>query len=212
MSGAPVPVPDKSAATGDETFAKAIATAQAEIAEGVERGGLRNDAYRFPLAALSTVIGVFPDFLGQVRQAAHETRLPLDPASLTRLEQAAAEGASRASSALVRAHNRRSVIIGSLAVAVLVAAGLGGGYWWGRSDTITRFQLSESGFSAIMHDNPDAATGWLTIARLNSYALVMGACRKASQIVTPDGRHACLAPLWLDDEKAPPPPAKAGTP
>lgn len=212
MSGTPVPVPEKSATTGDEAFAKAIAIAQAEIAEGVERGGLRNDAYRFPLAALSTVIGVFPDFLGQVRQAAHETRLPLDPASLTRLEQAAAEGASRASSALVRAHNRRSVILGSLAVAVLVAAGLGGGYWWGRSDAITRFQLSESGFSSIMHDNPDAANGWLTIARLNSYALVMGACRKASQIVTPDGRHACLAPLWLDDEVAPPPPAKTGTP
>ena len=212
MSDAPVFAPGLSAATGDEAFARAVAAAQAEITQGVERGGLRNDAYRFPLAALGSVIGVLPEFLSRVRQATHETRLPLDPASLVRLEEAATAGASKAASALVRAHNRRSVIIGSIVVAMLVLGGFGGGYWCGHRDAITRFHLAEAGFAAMMHDNPAAATGWLNLARLNDYGLVMGACHGSSEIRTPDGRHACSAPIWLDDETAAPPPAKSGKP
>ena len=64
--------------------------------------------------------------------------------------------------------------------------------------------------TAMMHDNPTAATGWLNLARLNDYALVMTSCHGTNGTLTPDGRHACLAPLWLDDEKAATPPAKAG--
>ena len=212
MSEAPVFAPGISAATGDEGFAKAVAAAQAEIAQGVERGGLRNDAYRFPLAALGSVIGVFPEFLSKVRQATHETRLPLDPASLVRLEEAATEGASRAAGALVRAHNRRSVIVGSIAVATLALGAFGVGYWRGHDDAITRFQLAEGGFAAMMHDSPTVASGWLALVRRNDYDTLMGACRGSSGFTTPEGRHACLAPLWLDDEKAAASPAKSGKP
>lgn len=212
MSSALVSAPNKSAAVRDQAFSQAIETAQAEIAEGVEKGGLRNDVYRFPLAALSTVIGVFPEFLSQVRQAAHETRMPLDPAFLTRLEQAATEGAYRSSAALVRAHNRRSVVIGSVAVAVLVVGSLVGGYWWGRSDAIGRFRLAEAGFAAAMHNSPAAATGWLSLARMNDYDTMMNACRGAGGFRTAEGRHACNAPIWLDEDTATAAPEKAAKP
>ncbi len=210
MSEAPAPA--SSLVAGGDAFSAAVKAAQEDIAQGVEKAGLRNDPIRYPLAAISTVLGLFPDFLRYMHDTAEEARQPLDAAALARMEKAAAEGASRASSALVRAHNRRSVVVGSLVVVLFVAAGLGGGYWWGRSDAITRFRLSESGFAAMMHDSPAVASGWLALARMNDYDTLMGACHGSRGFMTDEGRHACLAPLWLDDEKAAPPPAKAAKP
>ncbi len=203
MSEAPAPA---SLVAGGDAFSAAVKAAQEDIAQGVEKAGLRNDPIRYPLAAISTVLGLFPDFLRYMHDTAEEARQPLDTAALARMEKAAAEGASRASSALVRAHNQRSVVVGSLVVALFVAAGLGGGYWWGRSDAITRFHLSEAGFANLMHDSPTVATGWLALAGRNDYDTLMATCHGASGFTTPEGRHACLAPIWLDDEKTAPPP------
>ena len=206
------PAPASSLVAGGDAFSAAVKAAQEDIAQGVEKAGLRNDPIRYPLAAISTVLGLFPDFLRYMHDTVEEARQPLDAAALARMERAVAEGASRASSALVRAHNRRSVIVGSLVVALFVGVGLGGGYWWGRSDAITRFHLSEAGFAAMMHDSPAAATGWLALARVNDYDTLMGACHGSRGFVTDEGRHACLAPLWMDDDKVAPPPAKTGKP
>ena len=125
MSEAPAPA--SLLVAGGDAFSAAVKAAQEDIAQGVEKAGLRNDPIRYPLAAISTALGLFPDFLRYMHDTAEEARQPLDAVALARMEKAAAEGASRASSALVRAHNRRSVIIGSLVVALFVAAGLGGG-------------------------------------------------------------------------------------
>ncbi len=211
----------------DDSLTREVEQARAQMAHAIAAAGLKNDPLAKVLEAVSASLGVQHKlhvantgtrrdldtrFREDLTKALQDARQPVDADSLKRIEVTAGESMNKHAAALVRAHNRRTILIAALALLIALIGGCAGGWWWGHSDAITRFQLSESGFSAIMHDNPDAATGWLTIARLNSYALVMGACRKASQIVTPDGRHACLAPLWLDDEKAPPPPAKAGTP
>ena len=64
----------------------------------------------------------------------------------------------------------------------------------------------------MMHDSPAVASGWLALAGRNDYDTLMGACRGSSGFTTPDGRHACLAPIWLDDETAAPPPSKTSKP
>ncbi len=182
-----------------EPFETAIREAQAEIARSVDKGGLRDDPMRYPLAALSTVVGLFPDFLRSMREAAGDARQPLDAAAVDRLEKAAAKGASRASAELVQSHNRRSVLVGSLAVAAAVSAGVGGGFVWGRADATTQFRIADAGFAAVIHYNPVAGTGWLELARLNDYGALMAACHGESGFTDASGRHACMAPLWLDE-------------
>ena len=209
MSDALAPVAAKTGAAGDTAFDVAIKAAQDDIHAGVEKAGLRNDPIRYPLAAISTAIGLFPDFLRQMQDTAERARQPLDAAALARMEKAAAEGASHASAALVRAHNRRSVIIGSLVLAGCIAAALAGGYWWGRREAIWRFSVAEAGFASLMRDQPEAATAWLQVAQLNDLPKVLAICRDKNPIVQPDGRRACLAPLWLEAPKvfrAPPTP------
>ncbi|MGI4939595.1 MAG: hypothetical protein ACRYHQ_03320, partial [Janthinobacterium lividum] len=85
-------------------------------------------------------------------------------AALARREKAAAEGDSRASGALVRAHNRRSVRIGTLAVAAAVAGALGDDCWWGHSAAVTQIRLADTSFADVAHDSP---AGWFNLARLN---------------------------------------------
>lgn len=200
MSDAPVSSANDEA--GEAAFARAIASAQADIAKGVEKAGLRDDPLRYPLAAISTTLGLFPDLIKHMREAAQEAQRPLDAAAVERMEKAAAQGASRASAELVRAHNRRSVLIGSLSVAASVILALAGGYWWGRSAAITSFRISEANFAAMMHDSPQAAIGWLHLAQLNDYSEVMASCRGDNAIKETSGRKACMLPVWLD-----PPPA-----
>lgn len=202
MSSARLPPP------ANDRFETAIHDAQSDIARSVEKAGLQDDPIRYPLAALSGVVGLFPEFLREMRDVAQDGRQPLDAAALDRLEKAAAKGASRASSDLVRAHYRRSVLLGSFAVAAAVVVSVGGGYWWGRSAAISQFRIADTGFAAMVHENPTNATGWLAIASLNDYAKTMAACQ---DMPTVSGRHACLAPLWRDDGNPTAPP-QAPTP
>ena len=149
-------------------------------------------------------------FREDLTEAIREAREPIDPDSIKRIEAAAGAGMNKHAAALVKAHNRRTVLLTAGALVGALVAGCAGGWWWGHRDAINRFQISEAGFAAMMHDSPAAATGWLNLARLNDYALVMGACHGSNEIRTPDGRHACSAPIWLDDDTAAPPAAKTG--
>ncbi|MGI4815547.1 MAG: hypothetical protein ACRYGG_19725 [Janthinobacterium lividum] len=79
-----------------------------------------------------------------------------------------------------------------------LVGGAAGGYWWGHGAAIRQFSTAEAGFSALMHDDPNAAAGWLALVRNNDYAKVMRACAGASAF-SDKGRRACLAPVWLDD-------------
>jgi hypothetical protein len=54
----------------EDPFAIAICRAQAEIETAIERAGLRDDVLRLPCAALSTVLGVFPELVARMEAAA----------------------------------------------------------------------------------------------------------------------------------------------
>lgn len=212
MSQTPAPAGSSPPAVGEAAFEKAVRDAQADLTASIEKGNLRNDPLRFPLAALAVTLGTFPELLHQMRAAAQDARQPLDAAAIDRMEQAAAQGASRASAALVKAHNRRSILTGSLSVAAAVAVALGGGYWWGRSAALTQFRLAETGFSQMMHDSPATAAGWLNLAQQNDYAQLMAVCHGERAFTDPSGRRACAAPLWLEPPRASAPPKDGAKP
>jgi hypothetical protein len=54
------PAPSSAA---EDDFAAAVRTAQADINDAVQRGGLRDDVLRYPLAALSTTLGLFSELV-----------------------------------------------------------------------------------------------------------------------------------------------------
>ena len=184
-----------------DAFSHAVAGAQAEIASAIDRAGLRNDPYRFLMGGLSTAIGVFPDFLRQMREAAQEARQPLDEAGLARLEAAAATGAERRAGGLARAYNLRTMALISTMMATSIVSACAGSYWWGRSDALARFQVVEEGFAQLVHDDPSNATGWLNLIRQNDYGQIMASCRGDRAFTDPSGRRACMAALWIEPPK-----------
>lgn len=179
----------------------AIAAAQADLSDSIDKASLRRDPSGTVLGALSSVLDIFPRLIREMRTVAAEARHPLDAAGMARVEEAAAKGASSAANALVRAHYRRSVLIGTLAMVGCIGGGGGGGYWWGRSQAIQQFSASEAGFAELMHDDPDAATGWLKVSRLNDYRQIMSGC-KGDQLFVQAGQKACATALWLEAPQA----------
>lgn len=214
-------------ANDDDSLSRDVEQARAQMAHAIQAAGLRNDPLAKVLEAVSASLGVqhklhvantgvrrdldirFREDLAKVLQ---DARQPVDADSLRRIEMAASTGVSRQAVAMVKAHNLRTVLLATGAfVAALVIAGAGG-YWRGHVDAISQFRVAEGEFAAMMHDSPATATGWFALARLNDYDKIMQVCRGSSGVVTENGRHACLAPIWLDDAKVVPLPKTAGKP
>jgi hypothetical protein len=70
------PAPSSAA---EDDFAAAVRTAQADINDAVQRGGLRDDVLRYPLAALSTTLGLFSELVTRL-DAVAERLSPAPPA------------------------------------------------------------------------------------------------------------------------------------
>jgi hypothetical protein len=187
-----------------DTLETKVRAAQAELQFGIERAGLRDDPFRHPLQALSSMMGLFPDLVEDLTAAIDRARQPLDPAALVRLEQAAAKGADRRAAELARAHNRRTLLLAVVAmIGTFVVAGAGG-FWWGHSAQTAAIASTEAGLSAAFRDGPAAASGWLNLMRANDGNLVRDACT-ASTVKTADGRRACAIGLWVDPPTNPTP-------
>ncbi len=191
-------------------FEAAVLAAQADIQSSVEKAGLRDDPYRYPLAALSHALGLFPGFIQQVRRASEEGRSPLEAAAVARVEKAAAAGAARYGADLARAQARRTAMLAGaiLAGSVLTTAAVFGfgGYWWGHSAAVAQVHETEAGLIAAFEGGPDAAAGWMTLMQLNDAKAVLAACAGDRGFTDPSGRRACNAPLWVDAGKPPAPP------
>ncbi len=207
----------------EDRLSREVQQARTQLAQAIQIAGLKNDPLSKVLEAISASMGVQHQlhvananmrrdlgtrFREDLTAAVREAREPIDPDSIKRIEAAVGAGVNKHAAALVRAHNRRTVLLTASALVGALVAGCAGGWWWGHSDAIARFRFSEAGFAAMMHDSPAAATGWLALAGRNDYDTLMGACHGSSGFKAPDGRHACLAPIWLDDEVAAASPVK----
>jgi hypothetical protein len=197
----PAPAP---AADGDE-FATQIRQAQDELSESVERAGLARDPYRFVVGAIAHTLGVFPSVLQRLERAVERARQPIDPASLERLEAAAASGAARRAAELARASNLRTFLLaGTITACTLLATGAGG-YWWGRHAQVEAIVSTEAGLAATaFRDGPAAAASWLNLMRSNDVDIMLATCTGKAVVVV-DGRRACGLAAWLDPPPNPPP-------
>jgi hypothetical protein len=118
--------PNPKAVAEDDAFVAAIRAAQAEIENAVERGGLRKDALRYPLLAISGALGLFPELVARVDAAAARAQPPPPPPGkdvIDAIERAVTQIVWRIRPAMER---RTQVIIIAIAFgSAMVGAGAG---------------------------------------------------------------------------------------
>ncbi|MBX9701729.1 MAG: hypothetical protein K2X74_20005 [Acetobacteraceae bacterium] len=146
-----------------EGLEEVVETAQAELAEAVEVGGLRRDPLRFVLAALSSALGVFPAAVRRVEAASEAVRQPLSPKAeaelLRRVEEAARRGAAGAGPAIAR----RTAVLASALLAAAALLGTAGGWWAGRASVPVEVEVAERGIRMSLA----ASEAWLPILLAN---------------------------------------------
>jgi hypothetical protein len=181
------------AAGEDRSFIEAIREARADIASGIDRGGLRHDPLRYPLAALSTVVGLFPGFLDEIQCARA-------PWTQDERRAAVADAVARMDTRLVgrMIQFNRWAIASALLLGVALAGGVGvASYWWGYRAAENRLIDVPTVLGAALTGR-DAAV-WLDLMRYNDIARVNRTC--AAQ----NGRNACSFVMWAE----PTPPRRA---
>ncbi len=109
---------------GDD-FAAKVRAAQADIAQGVERAGWRDDPLRHPMAALSTTVGVFPPLVERMEAIAAGMKRPISDDEFNRLQSTIIRGADRRAADLARAHNLRTVLWIGAAIGGAFVLGVG---------------------------------------------------------------------------------------
>lgn len=178
----------------DDSFLAAIGEAQANLAESIERAGLRDDPIRYPLLALGAIIGLFPEFLNRARQ-------PFDPAALARLESAAVKGSDRRANDLARAHNNRTLLTyGGFALGLAIS-GVAMGYVWGSRATAADVEHADRRVAAAFQDGPDAASAWATLMELNDLPRALSLCTGQRIYTDAAGRRICQLPVYIDPIK-----------
>lgn len=178
----------------DRTFVEAIRDARAEIATGIDLGGLQRDPLRHPLAALSTIIGLFPAFLDEI-QRAHA------PWTEDERRAAIADAVTRMDARLVRRmaqFNRWAIVVTAALGMAIMGGAWSGGYWWGYRAAENRLAPVPAALGAAL--TGQEAEVWLTLIQNNDIDRVRRTC--AGQ----NGREACAFTLWT--EPVPPPRAK----
>jgi hypothetical protein len=170
----------------NKPFIEAVREARAEIAAGIDRGGLRHDPLRHPLAALSTVLGLFPGFLDEIQRVRA-------PWTEDERRAAVADAVARMDTRL--AHRMMQFNRWAIAVALLlgmaIAGGAGaGGYWRG-------YRAAESQLLDIPATVGVALTGrdaavWRDLMRDNDIARVNRTCAQQN------GRNACSFVMWAE--------------
>ena len=165
---------------------------------GVDRAGWRDDPLRYPMAALSTTIGLFPPFLERMEAVAERMRRPVTDDELTRLQAAVIRGADRRAAELARAHNRRTLLLGGLAVVVGLAAAAGGGALWGAAAANERVRETERRLSIAFQDGPDAAAAWVNLMEQNDVLRALSVCKASHAFTDQSGRKACALPIYLE--------------
>jgi hypothetical protein len=180
----------------ERTFIEAIRAARAEIATGIDRGGLRHDPLRYPLAALSTVVGLLPGFLDEIQRAR-------SPWTQDERREAVTDAVARMDARLVHRmiqFNRWAIAI-ALSLGATIAAGVGAaGYCWGYRAAENRQIEVPAALGAALTARD--ARVWLGLIRDNDIARVNRTCAPQN------GREACSFMMWA--EPMPPPRANGG--
>lgn len=197
-----------------------VQDAQQRLARAVSIGTLRNDPLADVVEAVSQSLGVQCELHiscvreyraaaahldQQLRTAVEDARQPLDPAALVRLEKAAVTGTDRRAADLARSRNRRTLLLGGLAVVVGLVAAVGGGALWGAAGANERVHETERRLVIAFQDGPDAAAAWVNLMEQNNVVGALSVCRASHTFVDQTGRKACLMPVYPEAPTRPVP-------
>lgn len=200
-------------ATLEARLAEQVATARDALARASELGGVKGDPLAKVLEVIALSLGAlhalhvtharhYGDVVEELEQRgaelAERVRQPLDPDALRRLEKAAASGATRQAARLARAFALRTALAASLVLCACVAAGVGGGYWWGARDARAAVNETEHGLAEAFRAGPQDAAAWLSLMRVNDVRAAVQACEHDSLWTNKEGRRACALRVWLD--------------
>lgn len=197
-----------------------VQDAQQRLARAVSIGTLRNDPLADVVEAVSQSLGVQCELHiscvreyraaaahldQQLRTAVEEARQPLDPAALVRLEKAAVTGADRRAAELAQSRNRRTLLLGGLAVVVGLLAAVGGGVLWGTAMANANVRETEQRLAGAFQDGPDAAAAWANLMEQNDVLRALNVCKGSHPFRDQSGRKACLMPVFLEPPARPAP-------
>jgi hypothetical protein len=170
----------------DRTFIEAIQDARADIASGIDQGGLRHDPLRYPLTALSNIVGLFPAFLDEIQRVRA-------PWTEDERRAAIADAVTRMDARLVHRmaqFNRWAIVVTAVLGMAITGGAWSGGYLWG-------FRTAENRLAPVPAALGEALTArdaevWLTLIQNNDISRVRRTCAGQS------GREACAFTLWTE--------------
>jgi hypothetical protein len=219
------PVPVAKDATED------VETLIAELREAARHAGIQRDDPMMPLLTTlahqirflanrtSTSDRVATETSAKIIDALHQSRQAADT-EITRfqagiaqteaftIERIADSIAKTADRALTRrvAILQWQLVLGAAGVLFFVAAScLGGGYWWGRDNTLASVHETEAGLKIAFEGSFSAAVHWLQLMQWNDINQALGQCTSTATFVQA-GRKACNIPLWIEPPHPGPPP------
>jgi hypothetical protein len=217
-AGSATASPSSEHAILEARLAEQVATARDALAQASELGGVKGDPLAKVLEVISLSLGAlhalhvtharhYGDVVEELEQRGAEladrVRQPLDPDALRRLEKSAASGAARQAASLARSFALRTTLVAALVLGSSVAAGIGGGYWWGARDARAAVNETEHGLAEAFRAGPQDAATWLALMRINDIRAAVQACEHDNLWTDKAGRRACALHVWLD----PPPPS-----
>lgn len=186
-----------------EELAEAVASAQVELAEGVRRGDLTRDPYRFVIGALSATVGLFPRLVERMEAAAEAARAPLSSEDKAALRRDVREGLRQEAGKLASATVRRTAIFAGVAVAGAGLAGGVGGFFLGRAGVRDDVVM----LSGRLSMDAGAARAWSDLVRANPDPRPAMAAGTAWQDPATQ-RRAIELRLWTDLPSAAAPPRR----
>ena len=181
MSGDLSPAAWPAPAEGEnKPFIEAVREARADIAAGIDRGGLRHDPLRHPLAALSTVLGLLPGFLDEIQRV----RAPwTEDERRAAVVDAVARMDARLAHRMIQ-FNRWAIAI-ALLLGMAIAGGAGAGcYWWGYRAAEGQLVDVPAAIGVTLTGR-DRGTAWRDLMRDNDIARVNRTCAPQAAHATP---------------------------
>jgi hypothetical protein len=145
---------------------------------------------RYSFAALSAIVGLFPDFLARVDAAVDRARAPWTE---DERRAAVADAVTRMDARLafrMIQFNRWAVGLAVLLGMALAGAAWGGGYWWGYRAAEDQLVNVPAALGAALTGR-DAAV-WLQLIRDNDISRVNRTCNEQNN------REACAFWLWIE--------------
>jgi len=180
-----------------DEFEKIISETQKELHEAINKGGLYDDPLRYPLAALSKVLGIFPKFINQINNSNLSNLQILPPEYLNRIETTINKELQNniKTTRRIKQWKLISYITGGIIFISLLCGYIG--YWQGYNNGSIKMLTSINTLPNELKRNPKTALIWLNLIQANDIEKSLTVCHGDRINTAPNGQKGCDLPLWI---------------